>query len=726
MAHQTGSKRRVSVSEIAQLAGVGSSAVSNWRKRHADFPLPLAGNSVDLFELTEVTDWLSLHGKDVAPLDEHETLRRLWNSWIDGARSRDTGSPGHAALLFLQALFLREYRDRTSAALPLPESLWQRIVGSSEAHVRAAWDAAAVVASQNSSALHRALAVPAHVTGIELREAVQVVALAQIDPIRLPATVTSLLRDLAANNARFGPDAGTPAGIAELLIRLLEPIGGTVMDPAAGFGLALGQIAEHAAHRSDVRLLGQEINEVSWKLGVLHLNFYGSFVDIADGDSLRYDHFRGVLADRIILHPPLGVRFDANENLFDPRWQFGTTKTADWMWAQHLVHHLGERGRGIMVMAPGALAGSGRNADIRRGLLDADLIDAVIELPPGLLPGTAISVVLVIFARDRAARAGEVLFVDGRKLGLNRRGQLNEIADAEIARIADVVMAWHEGRNHEEPQFSATASVDEIRQHGAELRPQRFIRYGGQSTQVNRHVVLSDVRVLADSVASSLREIESSSPSIAEVNQLLQISWPADSRTLRIADLLRERPITGTRHDPAGEHDAVPWIATGEVTGGAGVLTDVPEAFTRGRIKGRLARRGDLLLASRGIDRSARARCAKIDVPQEVAFSESLMLLSVNTDLIEPDYLRLVLTSSSGYEALAAATTGTTIGNLRADVLEEIEIAVPDMKTQRHVVAWFGRLEQASRDLQVAAQSSERFLAGLRDAVADGYLGITA
>jgi hypothetical protein len=731
---------RVTVSEIAQLAGVSVSAVSNWRKRYADFPVPVEGTAAgDFFALNDVFPWLDRRGKKVrAP--KQVGLGEL----IVGAAEalRGEGAANESRLLaLLQVLTVSRFSVASKTRnVPGNALAWSGLMAASVDHLPIAWQHAveALPVGENS-AVREVLETPAiSWAGVQkLLIAIDRLArdgMRDASPRVFGEAISLVIHQLQESQAIRVFGSATPKSLTSLMVRLLSRIEGVVYDPAAGHAMALAEAAREAQGKA-IQLVGQEISEYSWRVGVLHLALCGLEGNLNRGDTLLHDAFRGQEADRIILDPPLNARLSSTDIVFDPRWKYGTSNVADWMWAQHLLQHLGPNGIGVMVASMGSLARGGRDAMIRARLIEAGELDAVIALPPGLVAGTNVSIALLLFDRSRVGLRGDVLFIDARQLGMSRRGLTNELTPEAITKIGDAVRVWRSGQSVSEPTFAAVASASEILGHPStprdqeahpDLTPNRFIRY---VAAVAEGAALSELQQIHSTLVASGRSLadlgglRSAVTAAAARLTASQVEWPS----VRLKDVLEERPVAGSRIDPDGDEDERPFVSTTLVTGSGGRLTQVPEDTTRGRRKARTAQRGDVLLASRGIDGSSRrVSCATVEVDADLAFSDSLLLLTPKADLLNPDYLRYALTSSSGVSALAALATGTTIANIRPDALMELEIRVPPLDVQRQMVTSLRAVEQASETLAAAAQQVSELFNLLRNGASVGLLAPTA
>ena len=446
----------VTVGEVATLAGVKPSAVSNWRRRHPSFPLPKESTPAgDLFDRQAVIDWLQAEGKTVVNA-RREIESVLWDAT---SQLRDAASVEDVTLLIMQLLFA----CRSTSRLPTVASGEITDIDRHKQTVEGFLRAVAASLPDRSYESDRALEPSSALRYLEIGPIVAVLRGLANEQIDWGATATDFLRRFHSVLGARGQGA-TPESVSELMVALLEPMVGVVYDPACGNAMFLAEAWR--ASRGSVQLFGQEISEYAWKLGWLHLALLDADFAIARGDTLRDDQFRDRKADRIALDPPLGTR--SGKDLFsDERWKFGATRgSAEWMWIQHVLYHLASTGVASVLVPAGALFRGGSEARIRSEVVRSGQLDAVIELPPGLLYNSSISVALLVLQKDRGPRADRVLFVDATQLVQTRRGQTNELDASDIKRIADTVAAWRLGTPVAQPRFAVAALIDDVLEVG--------------------------------------------------------------------------------------------------------------------------------------------------------------------------------------------------------------------------------------------------------------------
>lgn len=292
-----------------------------------------------------------------------------------------------------------------------------------------------------------------------------------------------------------GKDAGafyTPRSVVRTLVEMLEPFHGRVYDPACGSGGMFVQSAEfvkaHGGKRTDISVYGQEFTDTTWKLAKMNLALRGIEADLGDrsADSFGSDLHPDLRADFVIANPPFNVSNWWDAKLADdPRWKYGTPPegNANFAWVQHFIYHLSPKGAAGFVLANGSLSSkSSGEGEIRRKLVEADLVDCIVAMPDRLFFNTGIPVSLWFVSKDRhgnghRARQSEVLFIDARKLGRMETRRHRVLDDGDVAKIADAYHAWrnHDGGFEEVAGFVKAASVDEIKQHDYVLTPGRYV-----------------------------------------------------------------------------------------------------------------------------------------------------------------------------------------------------------------------------------------------------------
>ena len=305
------------------------------------------------------------------------------------------------------------------------------------------------------------------------------------------------LGQFAGKEGKKGGEFYTPRCIVRLLVEMLEPYSGRVYDPCCGSsGMFVQSVEFIEAHTSgngnrgsakrEISIYGQESNHTTWRLAKMNLAIRGIEGQIAYGDSFHNDGYPDLRADHILANPPFNVKDWGGDRLTeDKRWRYGVppASNANFAWVQHMVHHLAPRGSAGFVLANGSLSSNqSGEGDIRRSLVEADLVDCIVSLPGQLFYSTPIPACLWFLSRDRSGgnvrdRRGEVLFIDGRPLGHMVDRTHRELMTEEIARISDTYRKWRAKTSEycDEPGFCRAVRIDEIEEHDHVLTPGRYV-----------------------------------------------------------------------------------------------------------------------------------------------------------------------------------------------------------------------------------------------------------
>lgn len=345
------------------------------------------------------------------------------------------------------------------------------------------------------------------------------------------------LGEFALAEGKKGGQFYTPRSVVELLVEMLEPYKGRVFDPCCGSGGMFVQsekfVSDHQGRINDISIYGQESNQTTWRLAKMNLAIRGidsSQVKWNSEGSFLNDAHKDLKADFIIANPPFNVSDWGGELLrTDGRWQYGVPPTgnANFGWLQHFIYHLSPSGQAGVVLAKGALTSkTSGEGEIRKALVEAGLIDCIVNLPAKLFLNTQIPAALWFMSRNRKNgkyrdRTQEILFIDARNLGhlINRRTR--ELSHENIQQIADTYHKWRNpnGKYADIPGFCASAPLDKVKSLDYVLTPGRYVGLPDEEDDFNFNERFT---TLKGELEAQLKEEERLNKTIAE--NLLKIS----------------------------------------------------------------------------------------------------------------------------------------------------------------------------------------------------------
>ncbi|WP_042353092.1 type I restriction-modification system subunit M [Bacillus massiliigorillae] len=301
------------------------------------------------------------------------------------------------------------------------------------------------------------------------------------------------LGKFASAEGKGGGEFYTPTSVVKTLVELIEPYKGRIYDPACGSGGMFIQsekfVTEHQGKVDDLSIYGQELNSTTWKLCRMNLAIRGLAGKLGDhhADTFHDDLHRTLKADYILANPPFNISDWGGSSLTDDvRWKYGTPPegNANYAWLQHMVYHLAPNGVAGIVLANGSLSTSTSNeGEIRKNLINADLVDCIVSLPGSLFYSTSIPVCLWILNRNKKQhgsfrnRENEILFIDGRNLGMMVDRRHRELSDEDITKIAQAYHNWRneDGKYEDVQGFCKAAKLEEVLEHDYVLTPGRYV-----------------------------------------------------------------------------------------------------------------------------------------------------------------------------------------------------------------------------------------------------------
>ncbi|MGQ4415343.1 N-6 DNA methylase [Streptomyces sp. SAS_269] len=696
------SSAQVTAAEISRIAGVTRATVSNWRRRHEDFPAPSGGtDSSPLYDLESVRTWLASRGHASAssPTEELRTTLRL----------HAQGASGTSDLLLLVLAAAGCSAEELTAAVHLPDpDLVARAQRDAAAAADAVPTADPVRFAPGDAPVLRALYACVRDEGGQAA---------------LGALAERELEDSAASGAYR-----TPTPLADLLARLIPGAPARILDPACGSGTLLAA----AARRGADELYGQDTLPVQARRSAVGLMLAApeATVTVRAADSLRADAFPDLLADAVLCNPPFGVRDWGHDELaYDPRWAYGLPPRAEseLAWVQHALAHLTPGGYAALILPP-ATAGRASGRRVRAELVRSGALRSVIALPVGA--SVPLHVGLQIWVLQRPEPGGperkSVLFVDtaadapapgtggaagtARTRGVGRSASVDW--DGITARALEAWRAFTEDADAFEgvPGVSHAADVVDLLDDVVDLTPARLVRASRPGV---------DPAELSAEVDAARRDLVKSAKSLARAAG--HGGWRATEaearewRTATTSDLARGGALTILRTLPEGarglgdgtDHDSAARavLTASDITRGSGPSGDPAELRSD---TARVIAAGDVLVRAVASGGGPMARVAGEE--------EAGALLGHHVHLFRPDPGRLDAWFLAGFlgaeENIAGASTGSTILTVSPGRLRVPLLPLEEQKRYGEAFRHVAQLRAEARRAARLAEEAARLLAG--------------
>jgi len=301
------------------------------------------------------------------------------------------------------------------------------------------------------------------------------------------------LGEFANAEGKKGGQFYTPKSIVKIMVEMIEPYKGRVYDPACGSGgmfvMSEKFVKEHKGRIDDISIYGQESNQTTYRLCRMNLAIRGidsSQVAWNTEGSFLNDAHKDLRADYILANPPFNDSDWSGDQLRgDARWKYGVPPTgnANFAWMQHMIHHLSPKGIMALVLANGSLSSNTSNeGEIRKNIIENDLVDCIVALPKQLFYNTGIPACLWFLSRKRSGngdrkRTGEILFIDASEMGYLSDRTHRMFTDNDVKKIADTYHEWRskESKYKNIKGFCNSATVKDIEKHNFVLTPGRYV-----------------------------------------------------------------------------------------------------------------------------------------------------------------------------------------------------------------------------------------------------------
>lgn len=291
------------------------------------------------------------------------------------------------------------------------------------------------------------------------------------------------LGQFAKNELQKGGEFYTPACLVRTMVECIEPFQGKVYDPACGSGGMFVQsmkfVNDHQGNPYNIGIFGQEKNPTTWRLAKMNLAIRSMYGDLGKyaADTFTEDLHKDLKADFILANPPFNLEWDRDKVEDDPRWEYGLPpkNNANYAWLQHMISKLSQNGKMACILANGSLSASGQEGEIRKRIIEKDLVDCIIAMPTNLFYTVTVPCSIWIINRNKKQK-GKTLFINATNLGTMVTRRLRELSDSDIKKIADTYHNYQNNENYENLKgFCYSATTEEIQSNDYVLTPGRYV-----------------------------------------------------------------------------------------------------------------------------------------------------------------------------------------------------------------------------------------------------------
>ena len=291
------------------------------------------------------------------------------------------------------------------------------------------------------------------------------------------------LGQFAKNELQKGGEFYTPACLVRTMVECIEPYQGRVYDPACGSGgmfiQSLKFVQEHQGNVNNIGIYGQEKNPTTWRLAKMNLAIRSLNGDLGKyaADTFTEDLHKDLKADFILANPPFNLEWDVDKVSKDQRWRYGLApkNNANYAWLQHMISKLSQNGKMACILANGSLSAGGQEGEIRKKLLENDLVDCILSMPSNLFYTVTVPCSIWIINRSKKQK-GQTLFINANNMGTMVTRKLRELSQEEILSIAETYHNYQNDTNYEDKLgYCKKATLEEIESNDYVLTPGRYV-----------------------------------------------------------------------------------------------------------------------------------------------------------------------------------------------------------------------------------------------------------
>lgn len=442
----------LSVSQIAELANVGRSAVSNWPKRYRDFPEPRTVTpSGTLYDAAEVERWLIEKGRLSGPIPPQARLWSLTNVLRSAWQLTDVGDFIIGCLVYLEACARSESSPSGQVNVEQPDRWEQLRLAENKDLVSTLRKVAARIEEANpqlADLIQPAFQTEPRPDSSLVAQMLDSITASRNDDMPLSELFEEVIDRLHSDD-RFFDELDTPDDLGYLIQRLAGPISGTVFDPAVGSGALLLQATLLAQTEGRFpHAIGWDINEVTLRRARARFFLYDVDADLSAVDALSEAPNSDVRGSVVVLDPPLRqVEWGDADLYLDPYWRYGrpSPTSADLAWIQVALNSLEEGGRAVVVLAASDLTQEGRDQQVRQNIIDAQVVEAIVLLPPRMRRDTSAQLAVWVLRAPPVEVDPDypILLIDASSLGRPSR-TTHSLDESDIDRIAEMVQVFSE------------------------------------------------------------------------------------------------------------------------------------------------------------------------------------------------------------------------------------------------------------------------------------------
>ncbi|MGN9890410.1 N-6 DNA methylase [Micromonospora sp. L31] len=704
--------QRLTLTDIAKLAQVGVSAASNWRKRHTGFPRPTVVSGQELFASDEVARWLTqrkiarngLQSDEVPGTTYGDRFIRNGGAPAPSVQAEPSHVPAEVRSDWTNKLWrimdlLRSDLELVSAVdfimamlylRTTDPELW-RVVTEQRSWGAVNWMLRDVPLWEHDVALFPTVA--SDLSGEQqLVEAIRLFEEIDLDSVGSAPMFDALLekvnRDLGRHGGHF-----TPSSVVRCMLEVLDPGSThTVYDPSCGSGELLVAAAQHGVES----LFGQAMNVRSLRMTLLNLSMHDSEAKLRiGGPEIMRGAFAAEQFDVVLSNPPFNVTLP--DDIEQDAWPFEapTKRAANFAWLQLALHKLKPGGRAGVLMPNGTLFIRGVNAEIRRKMIEAGVVEGIIAFPAGLFAATGIPVSLWLIRRPKpdAPAPSEILLVDATSMGVTNERAQRVLRDDEVAKIVQEYRHWHDfgrsGNFDHSAAFARPVSIEEIRRNDYDLQPRRYVREEIDSRSLLAETPSARIESLQREMDGLDERAKRTRRDVDTRLAALHDSTARNRREVSLGDIcdVHSGPGTVDRERGLAVQGWTPLVLPRNIKRGhlSHDELDTVKPEISAKLVNYMLRPGDIVCARSGtLGRHGLVR----EGEGGWLLGPSCMRLRPGGDEVVPEYLVHYLNSPDVHRWITSKSRySTAIPHISAATLRELVIPLPSVVVQREIAA---------------------------------------